>query len=175
MLVNSVKPLDEIRGGNMLALPEQFTIAPWLSAWSTAQIGVQPTRPQAVFLELDQDGGAGGDLDPARRAQRLRADQVALCRPQPRVRRRCCSPASSRFQIVLIPMAQSRPDRARRHLGPGAGARGLRPRASPLFFRNYYEAFPSELIKAAQIDGAGFFRIFQRILLPTPGRSSWSP
>jgi glucose/mannose transport system permease protein len=38
-----------------------------------------------------------------------------------------------------------------------------------LFFRNYYEAFPSELIKAAQIDGAGFFRIFHRILLPSSG------
>ena len=32
MLVNSVKLLDEIRGGNMLALPEQFTIAPATSA-----------------------------------------------------------------------------------------------------------------------------------------------
>ena len=35
-----------------------------------------------------------------------------------------------------------------------------------LFFRNYYETFPTELIKAAQIDGASFFQIFRRILLP---------
>ena len=35
-----------------------------------------------------------------------------------------------------------------------------------LFFRNYYEAFPTELIRAAQIDGAGFFQIFRRIMLP---------
>ena len=35
-----------------------------------------------------------------------------------------------------------------------------------LFFRNYYEAFPTELVKAAQIDGAGFFQIFRRIMLP---------
>jgi len=35
-----------------------------------------------------------------------------------------------------------------------------------LFFRNYYEAFPTELVKAAQIDGASFFQIFWRILLP---------
>jgi len=35
-----------------------------------------------------------------------------------------------------------------------------------LFFRNYYETFPNELIKAAQIDGASFFQIFRRILLP---------
>jgi glucose/mannose transport system permease protein len=35
-----------------------------------------------------------------------------------------------------------------------------------LFFRNYYVTIPGELIKAARIDGAGFFRIFWRILLP---------
>ena len=35
-----------------------------------------------------------------------------------------------------------------------------------LFFRNYYETFPTELVKAAQIDGASFFQIFRRILLP---------
>ena len=38
-----------------------------------------------------------------------------------------------------------------------------------LFFRNYYEAFPTELVRAAQIDGAGFFQIFWRILLPSSG------
>ena len=35
-----------------------------------------------------------------------------------------------------------------------------------LFFRNYYEAFPSELVRAAMVDGASFFQIFRRILLP---------
>ncbi len=38
-----------------------------------------------------------------------------------------------------------------------------------LFFRNFYAAFPDELVRAAQIDGAGFFRIFWRILLPSSG------
>src|SRR5688572_32865760 len=50
MLVNSVKPLDEIRQGNMMSLPRLFTIAPWLSAWSTAQIGVQPTGLKPYFI-----------------------------------------------------------------------------------------------------------------------------
>jgi glucose/mannose transport system permease protein len=50
MLVNSLKPLDEIRQGNMLALPSQWTIEPWLSAWSTAQIGVSPTGLKPYFL-----------------------------------------------------------------------------------------------------------------------------
>ena len=35
-----------------------------------------------------------------------------------------------------------------------------------LFFRNYYETFPTELIKAAQIDGASFFQIFRRTRPP---------
>jgi glucose/mannose transport system permease protein len=35
-----------------------------------------------------------------------------------------------------------------------------------LFCRNYYVAIPPDLIKAARIDGAGFFRTFGRIVLP---------
>src|SRR3569623_467107 len=35
-----------------------------------------------------------------------------------------------------------------------------------LFCRNYYIAIPHELIRAARIDGAGFFRIYWRIILP---------
>jgi glucose/mannose transport system permease protein len=35
-----------------------------------------------------------------------------------------------------------------------------------LFCRNYYIAIPQELMKAARIDGAGFFRVFWRIVLP---------
>ncbi|MEZ0017903.1 ABC-type glycerol-3-phosphate transport system permease component [Sinorhizobium fredii] len=50
MLVNSLKPLDEIRQGGMLNLPETWTIEPWLSAWSTAQIGVQPTGLRPFFI-----------------------------------------------------------------------------------------------------------------------------
>jgi glucose/mannose transport system permease protein len=75
------------------------------------------------------------------------------------------------FQIVLIPMA-----RILGLIGLAGTTWGLvlvhvvyGLGFTTLFFRNYYEAFPSELIKAAQIDGAGFFRIFQRILLPSSG------
>ncbi|HID67573.1 MAG TPA: carbohydrate ABC transporter permease, partial [Roseibacterium sp.] len=50
MLVNSLKPLEEITGGNMISLPQNWTIAPWLSAWSTAQIGVQPTGLRPYFI-----------------------------------------------------------------------------------------------------------------------------
>ena len=40
---------------------------------------------------------------------------------------------------------------------------------STLYFRNYYAVFPTELVRAAQIDGAVFFQIFWRILLPSSG------
>jgi glucose/mannose transport system permease protein len=35
-----------------------------------------------------------------------------------------------------------------------------------LLFRNYYQAMPDELFKAARIDGGGFWRIFFSIMLP---------
>ena len=86
------------------------------------------------------------------------------------------------FQSVLMPMATILGSSAVRqvpaeHLGTSFGfgnptvnlvfvhvVYGLG--FTTLFFRNYYEAFPTELVKAAQIDGASFFQIFRRILLP---------
>ena len=35
-----------------------------------------------------------------------------------------------------------------------------------LFFRNYYAAIPKELVNAARMDGANFWQIFWRIVLP---------
>ena len=35
-----------------------------------------------------------------------------------------------------------------------------------LFFRNFYVSVPGELVKAAKLDGAGFFTIFFKIMLP---------
>ena len=49
MLVNSLKPLDEIRGGGMLYLPSVWTLDPWRSAWSSAQIGVDPSGLKPYF------------------------------------------------------------------------------------------------------------------------------
>lgn len=38
-----------------------------------------------------------------------------------------------------------------------------------LFFRNFYAGVPAEIVKAAQVDGAGFWRIFIRVILPLSG------
>ena len=171
MLVNSVKPLDEIRSGNMLALPRVFTVEPWLSAWSTAQIGVQPTGLLPYFWNTLQMvvpavvistfmGALNGYV---LTKWRFRGDTVLFgC-----LLFACFIP----FQIVLIPMASvpgflnlagTTAGLVLVHVVYGLGF-------TTLFFRNYYAAFPTELVKAAQIDGAGFFRIFRRILLPSSG------
>lgn len=38
-----------------------------------------------------------------------------------------------------------------------------------LIFCNFYRGLPPELMKAARVDGAGFFRIFARVILPLSG------
>lgn len=171
MLVNSVKPLDEIRQGNMLAFPQVFTIEPWLSAWGTAQIGVQPTGLKPYFINslvMVIPAVAISTLLGAINGYVLTKWQF----PGHRIvfglmLFSCFIP----FQIVLIPMARilgmldlagTTAGLVLVHVVYGLGF-------TTLFFRNYYDAFPTELIRAATIDGAGFFRIFQRILLPSSG------
>ena len=49
MMANSLKPLSEITEGNMIALPKVWTLEPWVKAWSTAQVGVEPTGLKPYF------------------------------------------------------------------------------------------------------------------------------
>ncbi len=72
------------------------------------------------------------------------------------------------MQVVLLPMSQ-----VLGWLGIANSIWGLvlvhviagMP-CTTLFFRNYYVGLPDELVKAAMLDGAGFWRIFWRIVLP---------
>lgn len=171
MLVNSFKPLEEIRRGDMMALPDLWTIAPWASAWSTAQIGVQATGLKPYFINsiamvvpavlISTVLGALNGYVLTK--WRFRGDGIVFGL----LLLSCFIP----FQIVLIPMA-----RVLGILGLAGTTSGLVVvhvvyglGFTTLFFRNYYAAFPTELVRAAQIDGAGFFRIFYRILLPSSG------
>ncbi|MES0883852.1 carbohydrate ABC transporter permease [Roseibium sp. SCP14] len=171
MVVNSLKPLSEITAGGMMALPQQWTIAPWSSAWSTAQVGVEATGLRPYFLNsiiMVVPAVAFSTLVGALNGYVLtkwtfRGATVLFGL----LLFGCFIP----FQMVLIPMARmlglmglagSVPGLIFVHFVYGIGF-------STLYFRNYYAAFPTELVKAAQIDGAGFFRIFWRILLPSSG------
>jgi len=169
MLLNSLKPLDEIRGGNMVALPQDWTIAPWLHAWSSAQIGVSPTGLAPYFwnsLKMVIPAVAISTILGAMNGYiltkwRFRGDTLIFGL----MLFSCFIP----FQMVLIPMA-----RVLGALGLSGSTAGLvlvhvvyGLGFSTLYFRNYYQVFPNELIRAAQIDGANFFQIFYRILLPS--------
>ena len=168
MVVNSLKPLDEIRAGNLMALPIDWTVAPWLTAWSTAQIGVQPTGLRPYFINSfllvipavvisTLFGALNGYIltqYPFRGAHLLFGAMLfSVFIP---------------YQIVLIPMAKTLGI-----LGLAGTVKGLifvnvvyGIGFTTLFFRNYYAAFPGELVRSARMDGAGFFGVLWRILLP---------
>jgi glucose/mannose transport system permease protein len=171
MLINSVKPLQEITSGNMMALPKIWTFEPWAKAWSSAQIGVEPTGLRPFFMNsilmvvpavvLSTVLGAMNGYILTKWEFRGAHILFGLMLFS------CFIP----FQIVLIPMARvlgtlglagTTPGLVLVHLVYGIGF-------STLYFRNYYAAFPTELVRAAQIDGAGFFQIFWRIMLPSSG------
>ena len=168
MIVNSLKPLEEIRAGNLMALPTAWTVAPWLTAWSTAQIGVQPTGLRPYFINsfllvipavvISTLFGAlnGYILTQYRfRGAHLLFGLMLFSVFIP-------------YQIVLIPMAKTLGI-----LGLAGTVKGLifvnvvyGIGFTTLFFRNYYAAFPGELVRSARMDGAGFFGVLWRILLP---------
>lgn len=171
MLVTSFKTLDEIREGNMMALPLAPTIEPWLKAWGTACVGLTCAGIRGYFVNSilmvvpavaisTALGALNGYVLTKWRfpGHRLVFGLMLFA---------CFIP----FQAVLIPVARilgllglanSISGLVLVHVVYGLGF-------STLFFRNYYEAYPNELIRAAQIDGAGFFQIFRRLILPTSG------
>jgi glucose/mannose transport system permease protein len=168
MVVNSLKPLDEIRSGNLMALPLNWTIEPWLTAWSTAQIGVEPTGLKPYFINSFLL------VVPAVVLSTVIGALNGYVLTQFRFRGASLIFAAMLFsvfipfQIVLIPMAKTLG-----FLGMAGTVKGLvfvntvyGLGFTTLFFRNYYAAFPGELIRSARMDGAGFFQVFGRILLP---------
>jgi glucose/mannose transport system permease protein len=168
MVVNSLKPLDEIRSGNLMALPMAWTIEPWLTAWSTAQIGVEPTGLKPYFINSFLL------VIPAVVISTLIGSLNGYILTQYQFRGAHLLFAAMLFsvfipyQIVLIPMAKTLGI-----LGIAGTVKGLvfvnvvyGIGFTTLFFRNYYAAFPAELVRSARMDGAGFFGVLWRILLP---------
>ncbi|OMP69058.1 carbohydrate ABC transporter permease [Agrobacterium tumefaciens] len=171
MLTTSLKSLDEIRGGDMMALPTSPTTDAWFKAWGQACIGVTCEGIKGYFwnsikivfpaVAISTILGAlnGYVLTKWKFSGHKLVFGMMLFA--------CFIP----FQAVLIPMA-----RVLGTLGLSNSTAGLVMvhviyglGFTTLFSRNFYDAFPDELVKAAMIDGAGFFRIFWRIMLPSSG------
>jgi glucose/mannose transport system permease protein len=169
MVITSLKTLDEIRSGTLLSLPVDPTLEPWHKAWSSACSGltceglkgyflnsIRMVVP-AVFISALLGAFNGYVLTKWRFPGHKWIFGLMLFG--------CFIP----FQVVLVPMA-----RVLGSLGLANTTTGLvlvhvvyGIGFTTLFFRNFYIAFPDELVRAAMIDGAGFFQIFFRILLPS--------
>jgi glucose/mannose transport system permease protein len=169
MIVTSFKTLDEVRDGNMLQLPQQFTVAPWINAWGEACIGLTCNGIHGYFwnsIKMVVPAVAISTIVGAFNGYVLTKWKF----PGHKIIFAlmlfgCFIP----FQVVLIPMARtlgtlgianSTVGLIFVHVAYGIGF-------TTLFFRNYYVSFPDELMRAAMMDGAGFFQIFFRIILPT--------
>ncbi|WP_429232443.1 carbohydrate ABC transporter permease [Inquilinus ginsengisoli] len=168
MVVTSLKTLDEVRAGNLLSLPRNPTVEPWISAWATTCVGLTCEGLKGYFLNsilmtvpaVAISAVLGALNGYVLTKWRFRGDGIVFAL----ILFGCFIP----FQIVLLPMATTLG-----FLGLASSTPGLifvhvvyGLCFTTLFFRNYYAAFPNDLVKSAMIDGAGFFRIFWRILLP---------
>jgi len=184
MVMTSLKPLDEVTGGNMFELPQILTFQPWIEAWGQAHIGVSDTLGisgyflnsikmviPAVLISTLLGALNGFVLTKWRFPGHNLVFGMMLFA--------CFIP----FQSVIIPMAvilgqvgmvgNDLRDLTGYSFGLGDPIVNLVVihvvyglGFTTLFFRNYYEVFPTELVKAAMMDGAGFFQIFRRIMLP---------
>lgn len=168
MVTTSLKSLEEIRTGSLVALPREVTFDAWKTAWSGACTGIQceGLRPyfwNSVMLAVPAVAISTfiGALNGYVVAQwRFPGANIIFSL----MLFGCFIP----FQVVLLPMARllgmmgiagTIPGLIFVHVIYGIGF-------TTLFFRNYYVSIPSELTKAAKVDGAGFFRIFWSIFLP---------
>ena len=168
MITTSLKSLEEIRTGSLIDLPREVTFDAWKTAWSSACTGIQceglkPFFWNSVLLAV-----------PAVIISTLIGSLNGYVLSQWKFKGAnlifslmlfgCFIP----FQVVLLPMARvlglihlagSISGLVFVHVIYGIGF-------TTLFFRNYYVSIPSELVKAAKMDGATFFRIFISIFLP---------
>lgn len=168
MLITSLKSLEEIRTGSLMALPREVTFDAWKTAWSGACTGIQceGLRPyfwNSVILAIPAVaistilGALNGYVIAHWKFKGANLIFSLMLFG-------CFIP----FQVVLLPMARvlgimgvagTIPGLIFVHVIYGLGF-------TTLFFRNYYVTVPTELTKAAKVDGASFLRIFWSIFLP---------
>ena len=168
MIVTSFKDADQLRAGNLLSLPTSLNLDAWHLAWNTACTGVdcrglKPYFMNSVFMAVPAVliSTAWGALNGYVLSMwKFRGSEVlfgfllfGVFMP---------------FQVVLLPMSQ-----VLGMLGLSSSITGLvlvhclaGLAGTTLFFRNYYAAIPKELVNAARMDGANFWQIFWRIVLP---------
>jgi glucose/mannose transport system permease protein len=168
MVSTSLKSMDEIRTGTLLSLPASPNLAAWSTAWSSACTGtdcggLRPFFMNSVLMVLPAVSISAliGALNGYVLAKwRFRGSELMFAL--------LLFGVFMPMQVVLLPMSQ-----VLGWLGIASSIWGLvlvhviaGIPSTTLFFRNYYVGLPDELIKAAMLDGANFWQIFWRIVLP---------
>ena len=168
MIVTSLKTMPEIREGQIFALPASLTIEPWIRAWSTACTGricegISPgflTSVKILIPSVALSVVLSALNGYALSYWRFRGANLAFGL--------LLFGAFVPYQVVIYPLIIFL-----REVGLFATLPGLilvhtifgMPLLT-LLYRNYFAAMPVELFKAARVDGAGFWGIFFRIMLP---------
>ena len=168
MLITSVKGMPEIRLGNIFAPPLEITFEPWVKAWAKACTGlncdglsrgfwnsVQITVPSVVVsIAIASVNGY------ALANWRFKGANVFFTI--------LIFGAFIPYQVMIYPIVIML-----REMGLYTKLSGLVIVHSifgmpilTLLFRNYFSSLPEELFKAARVDGAGFWSIYFRIMLP---------
>lgn len=168
MVVTSLKGMPEIRMGNIFAPPMEITFEPWVKAWSEACTGLYCHGIQigfwnsvkilvpSVIVSIAIASVNGYALA----NWRFKGSEVFFTI--------LLFGAFIPYQVMLYPLVI-----VLRSLGLFSTLGGIvlvhtifgMP-INTLLFRNYFASLPPELFKAARVDGAGFWQIFLRIMLP---------
>nr|CAD6597171.1 carbohydrate ABC transporter permease [Rhizobium sp. TCK] len=168
MVSTSLKSLEEIRTGSLLSMPEEISLDAWDKAWSSACVGVRctglaPYMWNSVMMVVPAvilSTALGAINGYALTKWRFRGADVVFAM--------MLFGAFIPFQVVLLPMA-----RALGYLQLAGSVSGLvlvhvvyGLAFTTLFFRNFFIGVPDGIVQAAKTDGAGFFGIFFKIMLP---------
>ena len=168
MVSTSLKDLDEVRQGNIFAIPIRPTFDAWWKAWNTACTGlyceglkvgfwnsVQITVP-SVLVSILIASINGYALS----YWRFRGSEVFFTI--------LIIGSFIPYQVMLYPLVII--TRELSIFGTLWGVIFIHTIFGmpilTLLFRNYFAALPVELFKAARGDGAGFWGIFFKIMLP---------
>jgi glucose/mannose transport system permease protein len=168
MLVTSLKDAEDIRENSLVSWPQVLRFEAWVLAWDSACTGAQCTGLKPYFWNSVFMAVPAVLLSTAWGALNGYVLSLWKFKGSDTLFAMLLFGVFMPFQVVLLPMSQ-----VLGWLGLSSSIMGLilvhllagLP-STTLFFRNYYAAIPNDLLNAARMDGAGFWLIFTRIILP---------